>query len=123
MQKILIVEDEEALTMGLSDKFQNSGFATLVAKNGIDGLAQAMDQHPDLIILDILMPQMDGITLLKKLREDEWGKTAKVVMWSNSKDLDVAEESKKELGALDFLIKSEWTFGDVVKKAEKFLEP
>lgn len=123
MKNILIIEDEVALSMGLSDKFQNSGFSTLVAKNGVDGFAQAIEKHPDLIILDILMPQMDGVTLLKKLREDEWGKTAKVVMWSNSKDLDVAEESKKELGALDFLIKSEWTFGDIVKKVAKFLEP
>ncbi len=72
-KKILVVEDDVPELNALRDKFTREGFSILTAKNGEEGLAIALREHPDLILLDIIMPVMDGITMLVKLREDSWG--------------------------------------------------
>lgn len=82
-KKILIVEDEEAIQRAISDYLVNQEFATLMAKDGEEGLEIALKEHPDLILLDILMPKMDGMIMLQKLRLDEWGKTAPVIILTN----------------------------------------
>src|SRR5471030_1101673 len=119
-KKVLIVEDETAILNGLSDKFTHEGFLVLKAKDGQDGLSRAFNEHPDLILLDNLMPNFDGFYFLENLRKDEWGKNAKVIMWSNSHDSRTIERAKK-FGILDFMIKSEWEYRDVVKKVREVL--
>ena len=66
-KKILIVEDDNALAGILYDKFSQEAFGILEAKNGEEGLELALAKHPDLILLDIMMPKMDGMTMLKKI--------------------------------------------------------
>lgn len=70
---ILIVEDDVPELNALRDKFTHEGFSILEAKNGEEGLATALREHPDLILLDIIMPVMDGMTMLVNLRKDPWG--------------------------------------------------
>lgn len=82
-KKILIVEDEESMLNALSDYLETQDFATLLARDGEEGLGIALKEHPDLILLDILMPKMDGMIMLQKLREDEWGKKAPVIILTN----------------------------------------
>ncbi|MBI2613997.1 MAG: response regulator [Candidatus Levybacteria bacterium] len=82
-KKILVVEDEESMLHAVSDYLINQEFATLLARDGEEGLATALKEHPDLILLDILMPKMDGMIMLQKLREDEWGKKAPVIILTN----------------------------------------
>lgn len=82
-KKILIVEDEESMLNALSDYLETQDFATLMARDGEEGLGIALKEHPDLILLDILMPKMDGMIMLQKLREDEWGKKAPVIILTN----------------------------------------
>ena len=82
-KKILIVEDEESMLNALSDYLETQDFATLMARDGEEGLGIALKEHPDLILLDILMPKMDGMIMLRKLREDEWGKKAPVIILTN----------------------------------------
>lgn len=119
-KKILIVEDEAAILTGISDKFTHEGFLTFRAKDGQDGLNKAFNEHPDLMLVDVLMPNFDGFYFLENLRKDEWGKTAKVIMWSNSHDSTSIARAKK-FGILDFMIKSEWEYRDVVKKVREAL--
>ena len=81
-KKILIVEDETPLRNAVSDILTFEGFGVLQAKNGQEGLDIALAEHPDLIVLDIMMPVMDGMASLRKIREDEsWGKNAHIVFF------------------------------------------
>ncbi len=82
MKKILIVEDEQAYVHLLRDKLVQH-YEVLNAPDGEEGLQLALKQHPDLILLDIRMPKMDGLTVLKKLRKDKHGKAAKVILLTN----------------------------------------
>jgi len=117
---ILIVEDEEALSQALKKKFTSVGFDVLVAKDGYDGLLFALEHKPSIILLDLLMPKMDGMTMLKKLREDDWGENVSVIVLTN-----VNEESKMQEALQchvhDFIVKSDWLIDDVVKKVEERL--
>lgn len=118
--KILIVEDELPLLKVLTDKFTAEGFTVIQAKDGSEGLAVALKEHPDLILLDIIMPVMDGMTMLKKLREDNWGQNAPVVMLTNLSDSkNVSDAIASGIG--DFLVKSDWTLEDLLTKVKSRL--
>src|SRR3954469_11158405 len=83
-QKILIVEDEEPMAVTLADNLVNAGFLEpLRAHNGDEGLKMALSELPDLILLDIVMPKADGMTMLKKLRADINSKNLKVILLTN----------------------------------------
>jgi len=117
------VEDERSLLGALVDRFTREKFSVLQAKNGEEGLAIALKEHPDLILLDIIMPVMDGTTMLKKLRvADEWGKYVPVIMLSNLQDNDRIAESLVEGSAQSYMIKANWKIEDVVAKVREQLE-
>jgi CheY-like chemotaxis protein len=118
---ILIIEDEIPLRNALKDKFSNEGFNVLEAKNGQEGLDMAFGQHPDLILFDIIMPVMDGITMLKKLREDVWGKTVEAIALTNLSDTGHVTDAVAE-GAFYYLVKSDWKLEDVVKLVREKLK-
>ncbi|OGH71913.1 MAG: hypothetical protein A3G00_00140 [Candidatus Magasanikbacteria bacterium RIFCSPLOWO2_12_FULL_43_12] len=118
---ILVVEDEISLLNALCDKLTRENFAVLEAKNGEEGLEVALREHPDLILLDIIMPVMDGITMLKKLREDAWGKNAKVIILTNLSDNEKVAEALEQKSQ-EYLVKSDWKIEDVVAKVRERLE-
>lgn len=122
-KKILIVEDELPLLHALRDKLTREGFSTLEAKNGVEGLEVALRDHPDLILLDVVMPKMDGMTMLKKLRaENEWGKTAKVIILTNLTSADGQRNRDiTELEPAYYLVKTDWKIEDVVTKVKEEL--
>jgi DNA-binding response OmpR family regulator len=119
-KKILIVEDETAILNGISDKFEYEGFQVFKAKDGQEGLNMALKNHPDIVLLDNLMPNTDGFYFLENLRKDEWGKNVRIIMWSNSHDSNTINRARK-LGVIYFMIKSEWEYRDVVKKVREAL--
>src|SRR3989304_9443406 len=80
---ILIIEDEKSLRDAIVDILRLKNFLSLEAKNGREGVELALSKHPDLILLDIIMPEMDGITALKKIREDAWGKKVPIIILTN----------------------------------------
>ena len=121
MKKILLVEDQEFLMKALSDTLVREGFEVLKAYDGAEGLEMAKKNQPDLILLDIIMPVMDGITMLKKLREDAWGKTAKVIILTNLSSSQ-AMEASKGANVEEYLIKSNWKLEDVVRISKETLE-
>ena len=115
-KKILIVEDEAPLRNAVTDILTFEGFTVFQAKNGQEGLDLALKEHPDLILLDLMMPIMDGLTMLEKLRQDvEFGKTAAVILLTNINDPEKVAMAT-EAGSYDFLVKSDWNIEDVVKK-------
>ena len=115
-KKILIIEDEAPLRNAVSDILTFEGFQIFQAKNGQEGLEVALREHPDLILLDLMMPVMDGLTMLEKLRGDEeWGKNAAVILLTNINDPEKVARAT-EAGSYEFLVKSDWNIEDVVKK-------
>ena len=119
-KKILVVEDEAPMRSALCDKLVREGFITLEAKNGKEGLEIALKEHPDLILLDIVMPIMDGMAMLKKLREDQWGKSAYVIMLTNLSDSQKLSEAFTQ-GSFEYLVKSDWKIEAVIAKIRERL--
>ena len=118
--KILIVEDEDALASVLSSKFQLAGFSVLVAVDGEDGLNKIGTFQPDLILLDIILPKMDGFEILKTIKADKNLKNIPVILLTN---LSQKDEVKKglDLGANDYLIKAHYMPSEVINKVKKIL--
>ncbi len=114
MKKILLVEDEVSLLNVLHDKLVSEGFKVLAAENGKKGLKIALSEHPDLILLDIILPDMNGLTALNMIRADNWGKNAKVIMLTNLSDNQSVADALEQ-GSADFIVKSDWKLDDVVK--------
>lgn len=117
---ILIVEDELSLRSALSEKLSKEDFEILEANDGQEGLDIAFKEHPDLILLDIIMPIMDGIKMLSKLREDDWGKTVPVLILTNLSDEEKTSEAV-EKGVSDYLIKSDYSLEDLMEKIKEKL--
>lgn len=120
---ILVVEDEENLRNVIVDLLRIKKFMTLEAKNGQEAVEVALEKHPDLILLDLIMPVMDGMTALKKIREDSWGARVPVIILTN---LNPTSESLVEdvvtHKPLHYLVKSDWKINDVIKEVRGALE-
>lgn len=118
---VLIVEDEKSLREALRDKLTREGFLVLEAKDGEEGLEIALKYHPDLILLDLLMPKMNGAEMAKKLRQDEWGKNVKIIILTN---LAEEEKVKRELenSVYAYIIKNDIRLDQVVGKVKQTLE-
>ena len=120
---ILIIEDEKSLRGALVDILMLKKYIPLKARNGREGLELALSNHPDLILLDLIMPEMDGLTTLKKIREeDAWGKKVPIIILTNlseSKDLSTNDSVTSQ--STYYLIKSDWKLHDVVHKIESVL--
>ena len=79
-----------------------------------------MDAHPDMILLDIIMPKMDGMSMLRKLREDNWGKTAKVILLTNLSSPEAVTEAIQH-NVYDYLVKTNWKLESIVIKVRTML--
>ncbi len=119
---ILIVEDEKSLRGALVDVLRAKNFIPLEAKNGREGTDIALLKHPDLILLDIMMPEMDGMATFKKIREDAWGKKVPIIILTNlSASKEHHENNMINDPSTSYLIKSDWKIHDVAKKIETLL--
>jgi DNA-binding response OmpR family regulator len=120
-KKILIIEDETLLANTLEKKFVHAGFAVIKAANGQLGLDMTEANNPDVILLDLMMPVMDGKTMLHKLRENPKFKKLPVIVLTNAGDVDNMRETKVYDNASAFLIKSNTspdellTVNDIIK--------
>lgn len=117
---ILIVEDEAPIQTALGDNLEAEGFEVIKAKNGVEGLERALKEHPDLILLDIMMPQMNGLTMLKKLRTDEWGENAQVIILTNFGDNEKIAEALNE-DVSEYLVKSDIKIEELVARIKEKL--
>jgi len=110
---ILICEDEIPMLNTLVSKFRNEGFEVIEARNGEEGYRLALSRKPDLLLLDIVMPKMDGLSLMKKIRDDKWGSNVPIVLLTNLSDAEKVSEAAK-YGVYDFLVKTDWRLDDIV---------
>ncbi len=112
---ILIAEDEAAMLSALSKKFTSEGFDVLEAKDGEEAYEKALDKKPDLVMLDIIMPKIEGIEIMKKIRKNrQWGDDVPIIMLTNLSDADSVSEAAK-FRVYDFLVKTDWRLDDIVK--------
>lgn len=119
--KILIIEDNVALQKVLTDHLINEGCRVFNAENGVKGYEVAIAEHPDIILLDLMLPEMDGFSLLKKLRKDEWGGGAKVLVMTNLMQGNALSEQAKTYKVSGFIEKVNLTLEDLSKKIQEIL--
>jgi len=122
MKKVLlIVDDEEIVRKALSSQFDQEEIEVLTANDGQEGLKIALERHPNLILLDLVMPIMDGMTMLNKLRQNEWGKKAEIIILTNLSNAEKVAGAV-ELGTYEYLVKVNWNVSDVVNKIKDKLD-
>lgn len=119
-KKVLVIDDDENLSSVLVDKLNFSGFDADSAGDGIIGLKKAFESKPDVILLDIKMPNMSGWETLEKLRTDPWGEFAKVIMLT-SVDKPESVVHAMEQGTTIFLVKTNYTLDQVVEKVKEVM--
>jgi DNA-binding response OmpR family regulator len=116
-RKLLVIDDDSALCGILVERFRADGFDVASAGDGQEGLQKIIDWQPDIVLLDIVMPKMDGMTMLHKLRERESGKAKKteVILLTNLNDAEKVYEAMSN-EVFDYLVKSDWEIDDLVKE-------
>jgi len=120
-KKILIVEDEAELRDMIAGELEEEGIGVLHARDGQEGLDLALQEHPDLILLDVFMPNVDGLTMLEKLRQYEWGKNARVIILTNAEN-DVEKMAKAlKNDVFEYLVKSRWSLDVVMQRIREKL--
>lgn len=118
MAKILVAEDDTFLSSLLVQDLKVQGFDTVVAFDGNEALEKIRSQHPDVILLDLLMPNKDGFSVLEELHNAN-SKTPTLILSNLSKDSDVSRA--KSFGAVDFMVKANTTPHDIAEHIKKML--
>lgn len=106
--KIAIIEDDAAIAQMYRMKFEAEGFDVETAENGKLGLALAQEMNPDIILLDLMMPEMTGEEMLGQMRATDWGKDIKVIILTNMGEQE-APASLKTMNVLTFIVKADMT--------------
>lgn len=120
MAKIAIIEDDIAIVQMYRMKFESEGFVVVTADNGKDGLALIHKEKPDIVLLDLMMPEMRGDEMLAELRQKDWGKDIKVIVLTNMGESE-APDSVMENGALGYIVKADMTPKQVAEKVKAAL--
>ena len=118
MTKIAIIEDDQAISQMYRFKFEAEGYDVQTAENGRLGLALSEEMKPDIILLDLMMPEMTGDVMLEKLRATTWGKNLKVIILTNMGEQEIPEKVRS-LGAAAVILKADMTprqVADLVRK-------
>ena len=119
--KVILIEDEEMLSNMYEAKFIKEGFDIKKALDGETGLKLIQEENPDLVLLDIIMPKLDGFSVLRKIKEDPKNKNIPVILLTNlGQDEDVKKGNS--LGASGYLVKANMTPSQVVDKVKEFLK-
>ena len=121
-QKILLIDDDPAIQDIYSTVLKNAGYNFSIAASGTDGIALAKTEKPSLILLDIMLPDLSGIDVLTKLRQDPATASATVWMLTNLGNVEIQNRAKN-LGADDFLAKEQNTPRQVAQKINRFFNP
>jgi len=117
-KKILLIEDEELILNLLQRKLEKEGYKVSIARDGKEGLEKMIKNPPDIILLDIVMPRMDGFEVMEEVRKDKNLKMIPIIIISNSGQ-PVELDRAKKLGARDWLIKTEFDPKEVITKIKQ----
>jgi DNA-binding response OmpR family regulator len=120
-KKILVVEDDSMISSMYQTKFEADGFNVLTAADGLSGLETARKEKPDIIMLDVILPRLDGFSVLEEIKKDKILKKTPVIMLTN---LGTQEDKAKgqKMGAMDYLVKASLTPGQVSQKIKSVLK-
>ncbi|MCA9332861.1 response regulator [Candidatus Saccharibacteria bacterium] len=106
--KVAIIEDDQAISQMYRIKFEGEGYEVETADNGVLGLKLCEEMRPDIILLDLMMPEMTGDKMLAELRKTNWGKDTKVVILTNMGEQEIPPEVK-QLGVSAVILKADMT--------------
>lgn len=120
MKNILIIEDDEFLRGLISKKFVSESFNIISAIDGTDGIKKAQEEKPNLILLDLVLPNIDGFEVLTKLKGDSATSSIPIVILSNLGQKEDIDKGMK-LGATDYIIKAQFTPEEIVEKIKAIL--
>ena len=118
--KILLAEDDKFITRAFNDGFIRQGYKVITAVDGIDTLKKIKKHKPNVILLDLLMPIMDGFEVLEKLQKNKVLSKIPVIVLSNLGDQKDIEKAK-DLGAKEYLLKANFTLPEVIKIINKYI--
>jgi len=119
-KKILIVEDDKSFLWILKQSFFDEGFDVIFAQDGIEGLEKIEKEKPDLILLDIEMPKMDGIQVAEKLKQK--GDTTKIIFLTNLKDTEHIIQAMEKSKEVDYIIKSDMGVEQIIERVKERLK-
>ncbi len=120
-KKILIIEDDKFLRELINKKLAKEGYDIIEAVDGEDGTRKAKEEKPDLVLLDLILPGIDGFEVLHRVKQDIETSAMPVIILSNLGQKDDVERGMK-LGAADYLIKAHFTPGEIVEKVKNILK-
>lgn len=116
---ILIIEDEDDLADALEIKLSNKGYSVETRSDGESGLAAALTLHPDVILLDLVLPIINGLEVLDRLRNDVWGEKANILIISNRDDeKSISRAERNKCNA--FIVKANYSLEELVGEIEKY---
>jgi DNA-binding response OmpR family regulator len=122
MKKIVIVEDAELIAQLLERRLRAEGYYIFVAKDGEEGLETIQREKPDLVLLDIVLPGMNGFQIIEQLKKDRLLRDMRIIIISNSGQSEEIEYAK-EIGVSDWLVKTEFDLQEVIEKVRKCIGP
>lgn len=120
MTKILVAEDDKLISNSLCDALKNSGFEPTPAYDGEEAVAKAKEVLPDIMLLDIMMPKLDGISVLWELKANPATAKTPVIVLTNIGDVETISKIV-EAGAVDYLLKSDQSVDDIIQKVKDVL--
>jgi len=121
MTKILLVEDDAVISEMYANKFKDEGFEIFLAKDGEEALAKTLEIVPDLVLLDVVLPKMDGFEVLRKIKENPGLKNIRIIFLTNSAEKEDVNKGMA-LGAEAYIVKADYTPGKVAEKVREILE-
>jgi PleD family two-component response regulator len=120
MATVMVVEDVQIIRETVAKLLRREGFATVMASNGEEALDALSQIKPDLVLLDIMMPKMDGLTCLQRMRETPGSERLPVIIMTAVEDSAVSDRAKG-LGVNDFLVKTHFTIGEMLQKVRDYV--
>lgn len=120
-KKILIVDDDLVLSGMVSEILAEDGYSVVVEHDGQAGLAKAEELRPDLVMLDVMMPKMSGLDVLKQIRASDWGAGTQALMLTNVNEPEAMGATIEQGGHVQYLLKTDWSIEDIVKKIKQTL--
>lgn len=115
-KRILVVEDNEVTLQSIVEEFKFQGFELIEARDGKEGLEKALQEKPDIILLDILMPKMNGFEVIRKLRDDVWGEKVPIIFITSVKPDDAVISEINKTKPSYYIMKEGWTLEDLSSK-------
>ena len=121
LPKVLVVEDDIFMVDLISQALKSDEYTLLLAKNGTEGIEKCQAEHPNLVLLDIILPDQNGFDVLRQIRQMEGGNEIQVIVFSNLSEQNQKDEATR-LGAIDYMIKANTSLPEITEKVKSVLE-